>query len=219
MIELVNCTKSYHSGKKNQVDVLKNITITIPDHCFIAICGKSGSGKTTLIHIMAGLLSPTSGQVIHDGVDISRFSERKLARFRSDHVGVIFQNFAPLLNETAEENIRLPLLFCTKQQNDLPDIEEIMEERGLSQLRKKKVRELSGGQMQRVAVARALVTNPDVIFADETTGSLDSASSVEILELLKEWHNRGKSILLVTHDLDIAQQCASILWIKDGKIQ
>jgi len=183
-----------------------------------AIMGPSGSGKSTLMHLLAGLDSPTDGSIVLDGTDITHLNEKNLTMLRRETIGFVFQFFNLLPMLTAEENVTLPLAIAGEK----PDpawLEELLDTVGISERRHHRPSELSGGQQQRVAVARALITRPKVIFADEPTGNLDSASSKEVLALLRravdEW---GQTIVMVTHDAGAAAQADRILFLADGRI-
>lgn len=217
LIDLINVSKYYNKGKRNEYLVLDSINLKIEIGEMISIMGKSGAGKTTLINLIGGLDKATSGKVIFGDVDLSKLREHEMANFRANHVGIVLQNFALLNEENVETNILLPTYFVNKKMGKV-DIDEVLKLCKIPGFRKRKVKELSGGEMQRVAIARALITKPDIIIADEPTGSLDSEMSGEIMDLLKELNNQGATILIVTHDEEIARNCKRIINIKDGKI-
>lgn len=216
MIQLENVNKVYHPGKHNENHVLKDISCTIHDGDMVAIMGKSGSGKTTLLNVLGLLDKPISGIVRYGKEDVTRFKEHQMAGFRAKHVGIVLQNFALLANESVASNVTLPLLFAHKKKT--PALKEVLKLCQIPDFQKRKVRELSGGEMQRVAIARALITDPEIILADEPTGSLDSATSRGIMELLLRLHRAGKTILLVTHDEEVAGYCERIWHLKDGRM-
>ena len=220
MIEVKNITKTF-GRKQNTFTALDNVSLTIPGGATVAIVGKSGSGKSTLMHAMSGLDKPEVGEVIIDGVDILKLKSKQADAFRSEKIGFIFQSFFVQANETTFDNISLPLeignvaLGARKQRVDaaLSVVE-------LSDKTKEKARNLSGGQKQRLAIARAIVNSPSILFADEPTGNLDSATG-EMIEGLLFGLNRDKGVTLVivTHDDDLASRCQIIVRVKDGRIE
>lgn len=218
MIRLKNLSKVYFKGKRNENLVLDHINLDIAPGELMAITGKSGAGKTTLLHMVAGLDRPSSGHIFYDQLDLTTLKEHELANFRASHVGIILQNFALLLNESVESNVTLPLLFQKGRKKKAMSVEEVLNICQIPGFEKRKVKELSGGEMQRVAIARALIARPDILIADEPTGSLDSDTSMSILELLKSLHDSGMTILMVTHDEEIASLCQRIIHIRDGKL-
>lgn len=219
MIELIEVSKIYNPGKRNQKIVLDRIHLTIHEGEMTAIMGKSGAGKTTLINLIGAVDQATEGTILFKGTDLTRFKEREMAAFRANHVGIVLQNFALLLNETVAVNVSLPLYFSKKRKKDTLSVKKALELCRISGFEKRKVTELSGGEMQRVAIARALITQPELIIADEPTGALDSATSSEIIALLQELNRQGKTIVMVTHDQDVASSCGRLLHIQDGRIQ
>jgi putative ABC transport system ATP-binding protein len=200
------------------VEALRGVSLDIVDGRMTAIMGPSGSGKSTLMHLLAGLDTPTEGRVLIDGVDITALSEKKLTLLRREKIGFVFQFFNLLPMLTAEENVTLPLAIAgVKPEREW--IDDLLKTVGIYDRRKHRPAELSGGQQQRVAVARALVSRPKVLFADEPTGNLDSASSKEVLALLRRAaDNLGQTIVMVTHDASAAAQADRILFIADGRI-
>ncbi|MGA2319047.1 MAG: ABC transporter ATP-binding protein [Thermodesulfobacteriota bacterium] len=198
-IKLINVTKIYHQGD-NPVVALDHINLNISREEFLAITGKSGCGKSTLINIIGGLDSPDQGQVMINGEDISQMDDRRLTLYRRDRVGIIFQffNLLPILN--LQENIVLPHLLREGSNPPAAKIEHLLQEMGLYERRYHRPHELSGGEMQRVAICRALMNDPEIILADEPTGNLDSASGKQVLEILRRLRDeQGKTIILVTH--------------------
>lgn len=217
MIELVSVNKIYSKGP-HQIAASNNISCTIQQGEFVAIVGKSGSGKSTLLNLLAGLDTATSGKILFEGTDISSFNANQYAQHRLNNIGIIFQSFNLIFSKTALENVMLPLIFAgystaARKQKAQQSLEMV----GLGDRMQHKANELSGGEAQRVAIARALVNDPKVLLADEPTGNLDSATTQEILDILLSLKTRGKTIIMITHDQEIAAQVADrILTIKDG---
>ena len=215
IIEAKELSKIYGEGE-NQVVALDRASLTIAPGDFISIMGPSGSGKSTLLHLLSGLDRPTSGQLTYDGRDIYRLGDKELSAFRRRRIGFIFQQFHLLPVLTAWENIVMPLLL-DKKQPDERYLGELAGMLGIGERLSHLPHELSGGQQQRVAIARALIAKPDVIFADEPTGNLDSRSGGEVMELLKQvGRELGKALVVITHDSRIAAMAARRLTIVDG---
>ena len=217
-IELINVTKTYHRGD-NPVVALDHIHLDISKGEFLAITGKSGCGKSTLINIIGGLDSADQGQVMINGEDLSKMDDRRLTLFRRDRVGIIFQffNLLPILN--LEENIVLPHLLREGSNPPKSKIDDLLQEMGLDERRTHRPHELSGGEMQRVAICRALINDPEIILADEPTGNLDSASGKQVLEILRRLRDgQGKTIVLVTHSQEGAAMADRVLRMRDGKL-
>lgn len=215
IIEGKNLSKYYGSGE-NKVVALNKVNLEITSTDFISIMGPSGSGKSTLLHIISGLDTPTSGTVTFDGKDIYKTEDQELSAFRRRRIGFIFQQFNLLPVLTAKENIIMPLLL-DKRQPDEAYLKQITELLGITNRLSHLPSELSGGQQQRVAIARALIAKPDVIFADEPTGNLDSKSGNEVVEILKDiWKTFGKALAIITHDSRIAQMADRQFTIVDG---
>ena len=200
--------------------VLKDISLQVMQGEFVSIMGPSGSGKSTLLYILGGLDAPTSGHVLLNGTDISRFGDEKMSRIRRQKIGFVFQFYNLIPNLNVEENIMLPLLLDGKKMGGYKkQLDRILEIVGLSNRRKHKPRELSGGQQQRVAIARALIGNPEILFADEPTGNLDSKTGGEIMNLLREINqNSGQTIIMVTHSPDAAKSSSRMITVQDGMI-
>ena len=216
-IHVKDISKIYGAGE-NKVVALNHATMTINEGDFISIMGPSGSGKSTLLHIISGLDAPTSGQVLYGDTDIHKGSDKELSAFRRQKIGFIFQQFNLLPVLTAQENITMPLLL-DKQQPDEAYLKEIAGFLGLDNRLTHLPHELSGGQQQRVAIARALIAKPDIIFADEPTGNLDSKSGGEVMEMLKNiWKKMGKTLVVITHDSRIAQMADRQFTIVDGTL-
>lgn len=200
--------------------VLKDISLQVMQGEFVSIMGPSGSGKSTLLYILGGLDAPTSGHVLLNGTDISRFGDEKMSRIRRQKIGFVFQFYNLIPNLNVEENIMLPLLLDGKKMGGYKkQLDRILEIVGLANRRKHKPRELSGGQQQRVAIARALIGNPEILFADEPTGNLDSKTGAEIMNLLREINqNSGQTIIMVTHSPDAAKSSSRVITVQDGMI-
>jgi len=220
MIEVKNVTKTF-GKKQNEFVALENINVTIPDGASVAILGKSGSGKSTLMHALSGLDRPQQGQVVINGKDILQLKETEVDRFRATTIGFIFQSFFVTANETTSENISLPLEIAKVPRNERKQrIADALEAVELSDKANNKARDLSGGQKQRLAIARAIVNNPQIIFADEPTGNLDSVTSETIENLLFGYNkDKGATLIIVTHDPELAAKCGMVVTIKDGKVE
>lgn len=219
ILKVENLCKFYgKEGKSNFVKAVDNVSFSVEKGEFVSIVGKSGSGKSTLLHMIGGVDKPTSGKIFIDGTDIYSLKEEKLAIFRRREVGLIYQfyNLLPILN--VEENINLPILLDGKKV-DKEKFNEMVERLGLDNKLKNLPNELSGGQEQRVSIARALSNNPAIILADEPTGNLDTKNAREIMELLKYTNKSlGQTILMITHDEDLALMADRMITIGDGKI-
>jgi putative ABC transport system ATP-binding protein len=220
VIEVRNVTKTY--GKKHTTfTALSNVNFTIPDGASVAILGKSGSGKSTLMHAMSGLDRPGVGEVIIDGQDILKMKQKEVDLFRSTKMSFIFQSFFVQANESCYDNVSLPLEIAqtpVRQRRGM--IEKTLESVELLDKIKSRARDLSGGQKQRLAVARAIVNSPRVLFADEPTGNLDSATGEKIEDLLFSYNKKsGSTLIIVTHDPDLAAKCDIQIRIKDGSIE
>lgn len=203
----------------NKIEALKNVNFSVEEGEFVAVMGESGSGKTTLLNILAALDKPTSGSVILDGMDLLNIKESQIATFRRDNLGFVFQEFNLLDTFSLEDNIYLPLVLAGKSYEEMKKrLKPIAAELGISEILKKYPYEISGGQKQRAAVARALITNPRLVLADEPTGALDSKSTDELLRLFCEINNRGQTIIMVTHSVKAASHASRILFIKDGEV-
>ena len=215
IIEAKNLTKTYGS-KQNEVVALNKACIKIASNDFISIMGPSGSGKSTLLHLLSGLDKPTSGKLKYDGKDIYSYCDNELSTFRRRKIGFIFQQFNLLPVLTAKENIIMPLLL-DKRELAKEYYDTLTDLLGLRTRLSHLPSELSGGQQQRVAIARALIAKPDIIFADEPTGNLDSKNGSEVLEMLKSiWSKMGKAIVIITHDSRIAEMASRQFVITDG---
>ncbi len=203
----------------NRVEALKNVNFSVEQGEFVAIMGESGSGKTTLLNVLAALDKPTAGAVILEGKDLRTLKESEVAAFRRDHLGFVFQEFNLLDTFTLEDNIYLPLVLAGKSYQEMKGrLEPIAEKLGIADILKKYPYEVSGGQKQRAAVARAVITDPRLILADEPTGALDSRASDELLRLFGEVNRQGQTILMVTHSVKAASVAGRVLFIKDGEV-
>ena len=203
----------------NKVEALRNVNFRVEKGEYVAIMGESGSGKTTLLNILAALDKPTEGSVLLDGRDLSRIRESEAAAFRRDQLGFVFQEFNLLDTFTLEDNIYLPLVLAGKSYGEMHDrMIPIAAQLGITELMKKYPYEVSGGQKQRAAVARAIITNPKLILADEPTGALDSRATDELLRLFGEINAGGQTVVMVTHSVKAASTAGRVLFIKDGEV-
>lgn len=218
ILNLENVSKIYQMDGVS-VKALDNVTLTITEGDFVSIIGPSGSGKSTMMHIVGCLDTPTSGKVFLEGQEVSQMSERQLAQVRNKKIGFVFQQFNLLPRTSALENVSLPLLYNGTPSSQIPQkAAEVLGKVGLGERLGHHPNQLSGGQQQRVAIARALITDPSIILADEPTGNLDSKSGVEIMDIFKKLHHQGRTIILVTHDDEIADQAQRIIRLRDGKV-
>ena len=220
MIEIKNLVKIYNKGKTNEFCALKGIDLSIEEGEMVAIIGKSGAGKSTLLHILAAIDSYDKGSYLVDGVSVGDLKEKERARFRNQKMGIVMQDYALIDEYTIEENVQIPLIFGKVKGNDVrrEKIMTALENVGLAELAKKPVLQLSGGQKQRVAIARALVNNPTFLLADEPTGALDSKTSGEIMDVFEKLNQGGKTVIIVTHDMEVAARCGRVIEISDGEI-
>lgn len=219
MIKLLNVTKDYKS-EGVETRALKGISLEVKDGEFVAIMGASGSGKSTLLHIIGGMDTLTSGEYYYNGEAIHAMSARKLNIFRREHVGFVFQNAALMKYYTVAENIEMPLLSMNKGKKERKTIvKEQMEAVGIGHLAKKLPTHISGGEQTRTAIARALAGDNDLLLADEPTGALDQATGKEIMEVFMKVHEMGKTIILITHDPNVAGYAERVIRIQDGKCE
>jgi putative ABC transport system ATP-binding protein len=217
MIELEDITKVYHMGKV-KVHALCGLTLSVAKGEMLAIIGASGSGKSTLLNMIGLLDRPTSGRYLFDGLDISGLNDNQLAEMRNRELGFVFQDFNLLPRATALSNVELPLVYSggIKQRRERAAL--ALEMVGLDKRASHKPTEMSGGEQQRVAIARALVNNPQIILADEPTGNLDTKSGAEIISIFRTLHQEGKTVILITHEVDIAAQAQRTIRLQDGRI-
>ena len=217
-VKLANISKVYKMGD-NDVVALNGVDLDIAEGEFVAIMGPSGSGKSTLMNILGCLDTPTTGSYLLDNEEVANLSEDVLAKIRNKKIGFVFQNFNLLSRISALENVALPLVYAGVSKTErINRAQELLKMVGLADRQHHMPNELSGGQRQRVAIARALVNNPKIIMADEPTGNLDTKSSAEIMAMFKELYKQGKTIILVTHEPDIAENAKRIITVRDGKI-
>jgi putative ABC transport system ATP-binding protein len=219
MIQLKQVVKVYNPKKSNEFKALKGVSLRIEDGEMVAITGKSGAGKSTLLHIIACIDSYEDGEYYIDDMLVRDLSEKKLAAVRNRYIGIVMQDFALVEEFSALENVMLPLDFSKQKLTAKKDkAMEALKNAGISDLAKKKVNQLSGGQKQRVAIARAIVNEPQIIIADEPTGSLDSKTTEEIMSLFGELNRQGKTVVIVTHEESVAEMCQRRIVIQDGCI-
>ncbi|MCI5918969.1 MAG: ABC transporter ATP-binding protein [Roseburia sp.] len=220
ILEVSNLKKIYTTRfGGNQVQALRNINFSVEEGEYVAIMGESGSGKTTLLNILAALDKPTSGEVCLNGKNIVTIREREISAFRRDNLGFVFQDFNLLDSFSLKDNIFLPLVLSGKTPKEMEQrLVPIAQKLGIAQLLEKYPYEVSGGQKQRVAVARALITNPQLILADEPTGALDSKATDSLLDLFNQINEEGQTILMVTHSTKAASHAKRVLFIKDGEV-
>ena len=221
MIELKNIYKTYYSGKSNEFTALKDATLTIEDGEMVAVIGKSGAGKSTLMHILGCIDDFDKGEYFLNGEDISKVSEKRRANIRNKEVGIVLQDFALVESYSVIENVMLPLYFSkhtgnrkAREQKAL----EILKQMEMDKFSDKKVNKLSGGQKQRVAIARAMINEPTVLLADEPTGALDVKTSKEIMGIFKALNEKGTTVSIITHDMEVAKECNRVIEISDGCI-
>jgi putative ABC transport system ATP-binding protein len=219
IIELIDIKKEYKIGTE-EIHALSGVTLNIFKNEYVALMGPSGSGKSTLMNMLGCLDSPTSGEYILNKLAVAQMSDNELAEVRNKQIGFVFQTFNLLPRSTTLENVMLPLVYAGIEKSKRQEMAtKVLEQVGLGNRMTHRPNELSGGQRQRVAIARALVNNPAIILADEPTGNLDSKTSVEIMGLLEDIHKNGNTIILVTHEEDIAAHAHRIVRLKDGKVE
>ncbi len=219
IIHLDNIRKSYYMGK-NAIPVLKGINLDIATNEYVALMGPSGSGKSTLMNILGCLDTPTAGTYVLNNQDVSKMEDNQLAEIRNKEIGFVFQQFNLMPRLSALENVAVPLIYAGTPKKEREERALAMLEKvGLAERARHKPNELSGGQCQRVAIARALINTPAIILADEPTGNLDSKTSVEIMDIFSQIHSTGNTVVLVTHEEDIAEHAKRIVRLRDGIIE
>ena len=219
MLKLTNIVKKYNENQPNEVQALRGVDLTVEQGEMIAIMGPSGSGKSTLLNIIGCMDTLTSGSYEVDGQKVEELSQKKLAYLRNKKFGFVLQDFGLLTDRSVEENIMVPLLFSKESlKKSTKRIKPILESLGIADLAKRQANQLSGGQSQRVAIARALVNEPDIILADEPTGALDTHTSSEVVDIFKQLNKQGKTVIIVTHNPEVAKACHKTYIIKDGLI-
>lgn len=218
MIEINHLSKSYSNGE-SEILVVNDVNLKIKDGEFVAIVGQSGSGKSKLLHLLGGLETPTDGEILVFGKNITKLNDIEKSKYRKEIIGYIFQDFILEGNKTVLENVMMPLIFsCTNHHKRKQIALECLEKVGLENKKNQKVNQLSGGQKQRVAIARSLVNEPKILLADEPTGNLDSKTGAEIMNLLKSLNDKGYTILMVTHNTEQSLEADKIIRIADGQI-
>ena len=219
IIKLSNIAKAYKIGSET-IHALRSVSLEIDKNEYVALMGPSGSGKSTLMNVLGCLDTPTGGEYVLNGISVAQMLDNELAEVRNKEIGFVFQSFNLLPRSTALENVMLPLVYAGYNKTErMRRAKEVLEQVGLGERVMHRPNELSGGQRQRVAIARALVNKPAIILADEPTGNLDSKTSIEIMGLLQEIHQNGNTIILVTHEEDIAQHAHRIVRLKDGLVE
>lgn len=217
MIQIMNLHKTYNKGKDTEFHALKGISFSIDDGELCAVVGKSGAGKSTLLHILGAIDNYDEGSYLLNDIEVGTLKEKELARFRNEHVGIILQDFALVEGYSVIENVMLPLRFGKASRKEYKTrAMDALKQVDMDELAGKSVNKLSGGQKQRVAIARAIVNNPDVILADEPTGALDTATAAQIVGVFRKLNEAGKTVIIVTHDVQLAEQCGRVLTISDG---
>lgn len=220
LLEVSNLEKIYKTRlSDNEVVALDNVNFSVEEGEYIAIMGESGSGKTTLLNLLALLDRPTKGNIVLEGKDLSTIDDSKISKFRRDHLGFVFQDFNLLDTLTLKENILLPLILAEENPKTFDKrVEDVARPLRIDKILNKYPYEVSGGQKQRCAVARALITDPKLLLADEPTGALDSNSSRELMEVFRQLNDNGQTVIMVTHSIQAAAEAKRVLFIKDGKI-
>lgn len=219
MIKVTNLNKTYNKGKAAEFHALKGLDFEIENGEMVAIIGKSGAGKSTLLHILGAIDNYDEGSYLLDDIEVGKLSQGKLAEFRNKHVGIVLQDFALVEGFSVIENVMIPLRFSKRSKKDYKNLAmDALKQVEMDELAKKDVNKLSGGQKQRVAIARAIVNDPDFILADEPTGALDTKTTEQIMKLFKELNDKGKTIIIITHDPQVAESCGRVIEISDGVI-
>ena len=221
MIEIDNIYKIYNKGKVNEFTALKGVSLRISEGEMVAVIGKSGAGKSTLMHIIGCIDDFEQGKYYLNGQDVSKLNEKKRAIIRNRNIGIVLQDFALMENYTVIENVLMPLFFSKDAGNRRVREEkakDILSQLEMDEIMDKKVNKLSGGQKQRVAIARAMINNPKVLLADEPTGALDVKTSLEIMNVFKQLNAKGTTVIIITHDMEVANECNRVIEICDGNI-
>lgn len=221
MIEIDNIYKIYNKGKVNEFTALKGVSLRISEGEMVALIGKSGAGKSTLMHIIGCIDDFEQGKYYLNGQDVSKLNEKKRAIIRNRDIGIVLQDFALMENYTVIENVLMPLFFSKDAGNRRVREEkakDILSQLEMDEIMDKKVNKLSGGQKQRVAIARAMINNPKVLLADEPTGALDVKTSLEIMNVFKKLNAKGTTVIIITHDMEVANECNRVIEICDGNI-
>ena len=219
MIELNHVQVVYHPGGANEVHALRDANLCLPSGTFTAVVGPSGAGKSTLLHVIGGLLKPQSGRCVVGGQDVTRMSGRAMAAFRNQMIGFVLQDFGLISHASVVENVKIPMLFSATPYREMEKrAMDALNMLSIGNLAHRTVHQLSGGQCQRVAIARALVMNPPVILADEPTGALDSETACQLMEVFRMLNQQGRTILMVTHNLELKSWCSGGITIRDGVI-
>lgn len=221
MIEIDNIYKIYNKGKVNEFTALKGVSLRISEGEMVAVIGKSGAGKSTLMHIIGCIDDFEQGKYYLNGQDVSKLNEKKRAIIRNRDIGIVLQDFALMENYTVIENVLMPLFFSKDAGNRRlreEKAKDILSQLEMDEIMDKKVNKLSGGQKQRVAIARAMINNPKVLLADEPTGALDVKTSLEIMNVFKKLNAKGTTVIIITHDMEVANECNRVIEICDGNI-
>ena len=219
MIKIENLHKTYNAGKNNAFHALKGVSLEIEDGEMVAIIGKSGAGKSTLMHIIGCIDDFEEGKYFLNGEDVSDFKENNRAKIRYKEIGIVLQDFALIENYSVFENVMVPTHFCKGKKSDKKlKAMSVLQQVGMADLANKSVNKLSGGLKQRVAIARAMINNPGILLADEPTGALDVNTGNEIMDLFTKLNENGTTVIIITHDMDVANMCDRIIEISDGEI-
>lgn len=221
MIEIKNIQKTYNYGKSNAFQALNEVSLTINDGEMVAIIGKSGAGKSTLMHILGCIDEFESGKYYLNGEDVSSLNEKKRAQIRNSKIGIVLQDFALVESYSVIENVMLPLYFSKGikgKEEKMAKAIDVLKQMEMYEFVDKKVNKLSGGQKQRVAIARAMINNPKILLADEPTGALDVKMSAEIMSIFEKLNKQGTTVIIITHDMEVAKKCSRIIEISDGRI-
>lgn len=219
MIQTNQLKKVYNCGKPDEFCALHGVSVQINDGEMVAIIGKSGAGKSTLMHIFAGIDTYEDGSCLVDGQELKKLNAGKLAEYRNEKIGIVLQDFALISDYTVEENVMVPLYFGhTSRTQRKKMVADALEQVGILELAKKQTNQLSGGQKQRCAIARAIVNKPAYLLADEPTGALDSKTAKEVMELFQHLNQQGQTVIIITHDMQVASTCSRCIEVSDGCI-